>query len=212
MKKAVIVGSGQVDDASLMKEAQGALLISADGGLEALKRLGLTPDILLGDMDSVSPKTLKAYEEAGLSPLLFPTEKDMTDTAIAAEEAISAGAEKIVFYGATSDERLDHTLANIGLLKTLCEQGIEAEIAAPAYRAMAYCKPFVIKGEKGKTVSLLSLTEETRGVTLKGFYYPLSGAVLPFGASRGVSNVVTEEVAEVDFGEGTLLFIINRGI
>lgn len=212
MKKAVIVGSGQVDDASLFNEAKGALLISADGGLEALSRLRLTPDILLGDMDSVSEETLREYEEKGLSPMVFPLEKDLTDMALAAEEAVLRGARKIVFFGATSDERLDHTLANIGLLRALSEKGIEAEIAAPSYRAAVYTKPFFIRGEKGKTVSLLSLSDETVGVTLKGFYYPLHGAVLPFGASLGVSNLVTEDVAEVHFTRGALLAVINRRI
>lgn len=125
-KCAVIVCNGRIRDyeylAKLVKYAD--TLICADGGVAHLKKIDVLPNILLGDFDSVSKSNLAFYSSSGVKILQFPPEKDMTDTQLAIEYAIENRFELVILVGALGT-RLDHSLANIYLLKKLRENGID---------------------------------------------------------------------------------------
>ncbi len=134
-------------------------------------------------------------------------EKNETDTELAVQAAIEQGATNITLLGALGGERFDHTMANILLLADI--ETVPAKIVDGPSTCWLVRGPAssVIDGRKGDLLSLLPLTSEATGVRTKGLYYPLYGETLRFGKPRGVSNLLTQEHAEVSLVGGMLLVV-----
>ena len=181
-------------------------VICADCGFDAALKNGIKVSLLMGDMDSVKADI---GEEA--KKLLFPSRKDFTDTELAVRHAVKMNPDEIVLLGCMGS-RADHTLANIFILKYINEQGIKACIADKNNEIYYYKDFFEIKNSIGKTVSLIPITSEISGITTRGMDYPLSGEILYFGESRGVSNVVVSENAGYTSKSGEGFIIITNGI
>ena len=191
---------------SCMRDAD--LVIAADSGLAAFDAAGLEPDLLVGDMDSVSAGVLEKY--AGRIPEhRLNCIKDDTDGVDALDMAIARGAEKITLLGALGG-RLDHALANVMLLVRAHRKGAKAEILSESVRISRVDGYASLSGAKGDTVSLLPLGR-AEGVTLKGFFYPLDQAVLESDYPLGVSNVVTDDQAEIKADSGDLILFHYYG-
>lgn len=188
------------------------LIIAADSGLHGLHRMNLQPDILLGDYDSADLDLLKQYRKNDqIVWIQYPPEKDYTDSHLAIMTAMEQGAEEICMLGALGI-RMDHSLANIGLLKQCLEAGVKAEIvdAHNRIQMLNHNQTLSIQPGFGKYVSLLPVTERVTGITLRGFRYPLQEAELELGISRGVSNEVIGELAEIQIRSGILMVIESR--
>lgn len=179
----------------------GDLQIAADAGLRLCRELGRTPDLVLGDFDSMD------VSEAPADALHVPVEKDDTDTGLALREGLRRGCREFFIYGGTGGRRLDHTLANLQSLAFLREN--EA-------RGWLYDRDFVYTVIKNETltlrrevdwglVSLFALGDRARGVTLTGLQYPLDHAELTCAFPLGVSNHFAEERAAVTVEDGLLL-------
>ena len=178
------------------------MTIAADRGLEAFEEAGLVPDLLLGDMDSVSAGTLERL--AGKTQIeRLPVQKDDTDGVHALDVAIKKGAAEITLLGALGG-RLDHAMANLMMLVRAYKCGVNAEILSESVRIVHVGRHTRLCGAKGDTVSLLPMGEAV-GVTLRGFFYPLCGHTLTNDYPLGLSNVVTEDEAEVFVQGGDLL-------
>src|SRR5258708_466164 len=134
-------------------------------------------------------------------------EKNETDTELAVQAAIEQGATSITLLGALGGERFDHTMANILLLADI--EPVPAKIVDGPSTCWLLRGPgsSFINGQKGDLLSLLPLTGDATGVRTKGLYYPLHGETLRFGKPRGVSNVLTQEHAEVSLVGGMLLVV-----
>lgn len=186
-------------------------IIAADKGVQYAIQLGVKPDFILGDFDSLGEKWKKKMEQWQVPILTFPPEKDYTDTHLAIEYAIEQGAEEITLLGATGT-RLDHTWANIGLLQLAMKKGVHAHIVDKHNRIMMICEKTVIKREDafGDFISLIPYTEKVTGITLTGFYYPLEDAELTLGISLGISNELVDEIGIIQIGRGNLLVIESR--
>lgn len=181
------------------------IIICVDGGYQKLMEIGLTPDLIIGDMDSLScpvPDNIPFY------PL--PVEKDDTDTLAALKKAIEMGCRDIILVGGLGG-RLDHTVANLHCLSYSLFAGVRLEIRDSQNRAFMF-EPSEIRipRDRDSYLSLFSYTEACRGVTTKGLYYPLSGATLTHSYPLGVSNHFTEEEAVISFTTGKLLVILSR--
>lgn len=179
----------------------GDLQIAADAGLRLCRELGRTPDLVLGDFDSMD------VSEAPADALRVPVEKDDTDTGLALREGLRRGCREFFIYGGTGGRRLDHTLANLQSLAFLRENGA---------RGWLYDRDFVYTVIKNETltlrrevdwglVSLFALGDRARGVTLTGLQYPLDHAELTCAFPLGVSNHFAEERAAVTVEDGLLL-------
>lgn len=179
----------------------GDLEIAADAGLRLCRELGRTPDLVLGDFDSMD------VSEAPADALHVPVEKDDTDTGLALREGLRRGCREFFIYGGTGGRRLDHTLANLQSLAFLRENGA---------RGWLYDRDFVYTVIKNETltlrrevdwglVSLFALGDRARGVTLTGLQYPLDHAELTCAFPLGVSNHFAEERAAVTVEDGLLL-------
>ncbi len=201
MKKALIVAAGNTEGISI--EDKYDLVIAADGGYDRALSLGLTPDIFIGDMDSVKAQV------SHIEKIRLNVEKDFTDTEAAIEKALEMGYESITVIGGIGT-RFDHSMANACLLKKYVSKGREIILKDAHNEMFAFIGSCEIKGRKGDTVSFLPLDSVVTNVTLEGFYYPLVNTDVKIGETLTVSNIITEDRAKVTSEKGVLLAIIAR--
>ena len=201
--RALIVLGGDAPEPELLAACarRADLTIAADSGLAAFDAAGALPDLIIGDMDSVAPELLSRF--AGVPQERLCCVKDDTDGVHALDAALARGAKQITLLGALGG-RMDHALANLMLLVRAHRGGAFAEILAAGVRVIRVPGEAELHGAKGDTVSFLPLGD-AQGVTLAGFFYPLTEHGLHSDYPLGVSNVVTEETARVSVREGDLL-------
>lgn len=187
-------------DALLQPIEKGDYVIAADGGLRHIQKLGITPDVILGDFDSLG------YEPIGAN--VFPVEKDDTDAMLAVRRGLALGYRDFLLYGSLDGPRLDHTVANFQTLQFLCDHGAFGVLAGLNTMAAVVKNGTLsfLAGCSG-TISVFCLGTDAQGVTLKGLYYPLENSTLTSGFPLGVSNHFTGEKAEISVREGSLLVI-----
>jgi thiamine pyrophosphokinase len=189
--------------------ASADLIVAADGGGNALRAAGVTPHVVIGDLDSLDPAAEAAFRAAGAEVIGFPAEKDETDLELALLLAVGRGAGRIDILGAIGG-RWDQGLANVAMLALPELVGTQVRLLDVAQEAYLVRGAAEIPGAAGDTVSLLPLGGPAHGITTRGLYYPLVGATLRFERSRGVSNVITEPPASVSLAEGLLLVVHHR--
>ena len=185
---------------------EGALVIAADAGLGEANRLGLTVDLLVGDLDSVDPVDLERFEDTGGEVRRHPEDKDATDLDLAITEAIVAGAGRIVVVGGDGG-RLDHLFGNAVLLTSSrhAEVEVDAVFGASRLHVVRGRREFV--GSPGELISLFALGGPAQGVSTDGLRWPLERATLEPGSSLGVSNRFLAETAVVAVTAGVVLAI-----
>ncbi len=207
----IIVCSGSITDYALIEKyfEKADLIICADGGANHLRKLGKLPDILVGDFDSISEGDLDLLLAANVEIVRFPSEKDATDTQLAVQLAMDRGCDEVILLGAAGT-RLDHTLANVFLLRMLLEAGAAGILADEHNEIRMINKSMKLTKEKDVRISLVPVGGKVTGVTTEGMYYPLTDATLEFGTTWGVSNEFAEETASVSIKEGLLLVIKSR--
>ena len=192
--KVVVVASGELaeSDAAWLDDAD--LVIAADGGAGSLDRLGRAPDVVVGDLDSVDPRLVARLAAAGTTVERHPVDKEASDTELAVEMALGAGADAVVLLGAVGGDRLDHQLANLLLLAdpSLAGHDVRAVRGSTQVRAINRGERLDLEGSSGDLVTLLPVGGDATGVTTVGLRWPLDGATLALGRSRGLSNEVVD--------------------
>lgn len=210
--KALIVSGGNIEDTfaqNWIGQQKFGLVLAADSGMDFFYRTHRLPDVIVGDMDSVSKEAIDYFQSypqihwETLNPV-----KDDTDTEFSIRYAIAHGAEEIIILGATGT-RLDHVLANISLLGIGIENGIPVKLVDSHNRIRMIDHSISIQKEEqfGKYVSLIPCSRSVTGVTLKGMKYPLTDYDLKSFSSLGISNEILEETAEISFQKGLLLLV-----
>ena len=198
-----VVTGGEPPDPDLLGELESPqLVVAADSGADVARSLGLLPDVIVGDFDSVTP----AAAAAVATQRRFPVDKDATDLALALAEARHRGAGSISVVGG-SGGRLDHFLANVAALT--CDELATVKVDAlmgPA-RLWAVRGRRTISGTVGQVVSLLACGGPATGVRTTGLRWALEGETLAAGSSRGVSNVLTAPEATVTLETGVILAV-----
>jgi len=191
------------------------LVIAADGGARLAGPLGVRIDRWVGDGDSLGEEALARLETLGVPIERANSEKDESDTELAVRAALREGAGGIIIVGGLGGRRIDHALANIGLLAMpeLADRGAVildgrsrlTLIQAPDAAGRAVDRP--LPGRTGDLVSLLPVGPGVDGVTTRGLEYALVNEPLPMGAARGLSNVRTDADAGVTVKAGSLLVV-----
>lgn len=187
------------------------ILLAADGGARFLAGLGMTPQAIVGDFDSLDEETAEQLRAAGVEFLRHPVRKDVTDGELAAGEAVRRGAGELLLAGATG--ALDHTLGHLAILRRLAASGVAARLVAPDLTATVLIAPAAVAldAPAGARVSLAPAGEAAT-VTLTGFDYLLERGVLPPDACLGLGNhVAAEGDARVVLHEGTVVILVDRG-
>lgn len=211
--KTLIVTGGKININFLknhLKSNKYDIIIAVDKGLESLYNLEINPNYIVGDFDSIDNNILVKYENSNIKIKRLIPEKDLTDTESALELAVNLNSTDITIVGATGT-RLDHVLANIHILKIPLEKNIKAKIIDVNNEIELINKSIRIeKNNDFKYISLIPLTTEVEGVTIKGMKYTLKDYTLKIGNSLGVSNEKTEQVAEISLKKGILIIIRSR--
>lgn len=182
------------------------LVIAADGGGNALYASGITPDLIIGDCDSLDPVALAAFTTAGVPIIRYPSAKDETDLELALLAAIERGATQIDLLGALGG-RWDQGLANVALLALPELRSVRVRLLDDTQEAYVVQGVSPIEGSVGDTVSLIPLGGAASGITTTGLHYALADATLAFARSRGISNVISSLPAQVSVREGILLIV-----
>lgn len=178
-------------------------IIAADGGLQHTEKLGIVPNEILGDFDSLG------FTPQGAN--VFPVEKDDTDAMLAVRRGLDLGYRDFVLYGSLGGPRLDHTIANFQTLQFLADRGATGYLAGTSYLATVV-KNGSITFPAGKTgtVSVFCLGPDAWGVDLEGLYYPLKDGTMTAGFPLGVSNHFTADAATISVKDGSLLVLWDR--
>lgn len=203
MRRCVVVGGAGIANLPFIKKQirMDDYFIFCDGGLSHVERLGVQPDLIVGDFDShVNPHW-------PIETIVLPCEKDDTDTGFAVKTALARGFSEFLFLGATGG-RLDHTLGNLALLLFLHDRGKKAYLADDfSLVSVAGKEPVSIESDCAY-FSLLCISGTARGVQIENAKYPLSNATIDCSNPYGVSNeVLPGKTAVVRVTEGNLLLI-----
>lgn len=211
----LIVTGGNVDlnlIIDYLNKNKESIIIAVDKGLDALYTLNIIPNHIVGDLDSVNATILKHYQNnSQITMHKYIPEKDYTDTDIAIKLAINLDVSSITIIGATGT-RIDHMLANIHVLTYALDSNIPCYILDTNNKIYLTNNSIVLNKGKtyGKYVSLIPLTTSVKGLTLRGFKYPLDNYCLTIGKSLGVSNEIIEDTATIDLKSGILIVIESK--
>ena len=204
-----MVANGPLPDGVAQLEtfaAVAALRVAADGGARHFLAAGLLPHFLVGDLDSLPASDLDALQKAGVAVLRHPARKDATDLELALDVALAQGADEVVVLAALG-ARWDQTLANMLLLALERYDRVPMCVVAGAQtlRVLRPGRAHQLAGASGDTLSLIPIAGPAAGITTSGLDYPMKHGTLPFGATLGVSNVLTSATASVTLESGLLL-------
>jgi thiamine pyrophosphokinase len=211
--KALILVNGEINQTELTRQRIGetkfGLIIGADWGCRHARELGVEPEYVVGDLDSIPDTERASYEKIEL--VTHPAEKDETDLELALLYAIEKGAEEIVMVGAMGG-RMDMTISNVLIMCHPKLAGHRIEIWEGNQSGWLIRPPGEeVKGCAGDTLSLLPLTDNVADIRVEGLKYPLRRERLVFGEGRGLSNVMTSATAQVSFSTGLVLAVHTPG-
>ncbi len=191
-------------------------VIAADGGARHAAPLALRIDRWVGDGDSLGEAGIAQLAAAGVPIERARTDKDESDTEMAVRAALASDPETITILGALGGPRIDHALANLGLLAMPGLEGRDVRLLSADARVRLLSAPgptdepvrLSLPGRAGDTVSLLPVGADVLGVTTAGLAYPLDDEPLAAGRTRGLSNVRLDgDRAEVIVRQGLLLIV-----
>ncbi len=210
--KAVLFAGASIEDYTFCKPylKDMDVVICCDGGMHHTKALGIKPDYIVGDFDSVKPEVLAEYRKQDIAIKQFPTHKDETDMQLGMFLALELGATELVTIGGIGS-RFDHTLANAHLLLYLLKKNVKAVLVNERNRVELIDKETVLHGKAGDLVSIVPLSMEVKGITLQDLEYPLTNHDLKLDDTLlAVSNVMLKETAKVQIKEGYLFVMQTR--
>ena len=207
MKKAVIIAGGndimQNDISCILKEAD--YIVCADSGYDNCKKMNISPDMIIGDMDSV-----KEIPQS-IPQLRVPAEKDLTDTQLCIDVLYDKGYRNITLLCALGG-RCDHMFANLMLLGYAFDKGIQLVIKNDTETVFLCKNTCLLNIEDGKTFSVFPVGGTCCGVYEKGSKYPLEDADLPVFGTLGISNEIIGDSAEIGLKSGKLMVIQTKRI
>lgn len=218
---ALILADGEAPDRILLDLAwpgwadDVGLVVAADGGARHAERLGVSLDLWVGDGDSLDAEGMAALVAGDVPMQQASPHKDESDTELAIRAALERGVDGVVLVGALGGTRIDHALANIGLLAmdALAGRAVTMLDAGSRIRLLRAPGPYGgaarldLAGRLGDLVSLLPVGIGVEGVTTTGLAYPLADEPLPAGPARGLSNVRVDPSAAVELRRGMLLVV-----
>ena len=201
-KKAFIYTGGTVfDEYVIEKPEAGDLVIAADAGYLTAQKMGITPDVLLGDFDTLGVENIPD----GIECLRVPAEKNDTDTQLAVQVAIERGAKEIVIVGGLSG-RLDHTLSTLAILEDLWERKndrIYATLTDGKNRVRFLRNSgTILPRSQYRYFSLIAVDPLVKGITLEGCKYPLKNGRISRRHQWAVSNEITGNCTLIEIRRG----------
>ena len=207
---ALVIANGELTTHpdQLSQEAGFELILAVDGGYKHCQALGIIPQVVLGDFDSLQQE---AVAELGIEAIPFPANKDEIDLELALLHAVDAGAIRVIILAGLGG-RVDMTLANLSLLTHPQLRDTPIEFWHNDQKIWRLSPPGgEINGEPGDTVSLIPFFGDAGPIHTTHLAYPLEAESLPIGPARGVSNLLEARQATVKIDKGSLLVVLTRG-
>jgi thiamine pyrophosphokinase len=205
----IIIANGEISH-TVINTPPDAIVIAVDGGALNCLKLGIFPNVVIGDFDSLSQDDILKLEKSGAEMIRYPVNKDETDLELALDYAVNTGVTKLTLFGLLGG-RWDMSFANILLLSSSKYKGIHFHIinGCDEMFILRGGETIELNGLVGDIVSVIPLTSQTTGVTYSGLEWPLVRASLEFGSPRGVSNRLTSEIARIEMETGILLIVVT---
>ncbi len=210
MNRILIFANGDLPD---LEKARALLrdddfILCADGGTRHALALSLTPNLVIGDMDSIDSAEWKTLEERNILIELFPRDKNETDLELALNKAIEMDSNEIVIVAALGG-RTDHALANIALLANT-QYAVRNISLDDGIEQLQFCRTQAeVRGRSGDIVSLIPWGNPVHGIQTENLKWKLDHETLHPEKSRGISNEMTSDTASIKIESG-LLLIIHR--
>ena len=207
----LIITGGMFDESfacDFYNSRQFDYVIGVDRGIEYARQIGVKPDYIIGDFDSFQGEL-----DASIPVERYPSQKDLTDTHLAILKAIELGSDEIIMLCGCGG-RLDHFMANVSMLALCCEHGVHGCMVDPWNRIHMISSELTIEKDNqyGTYVSLVAFTDRVKGITVKGFKYPLQDGELTNLVSLGISNELVAEKGTIAISEGLLLVIESKDV
>ena len=211
MQRIIIFANGELPDLNKVRALLRAddFILCADGGMRHALALGLTPNLVIGDMDSIEQHEWKKLQESNTAIELYPRDKNETDLEVALNHAIELKPQEITIIAALGG-RLDQTLANIALLADprLSTLGVRLD---DGVEEIFFCRGQVqVHGRSGDIVSLIPWQSAVTGVQTKNLKWTLDNETLYPNKTRGISNKMNKDIVFISIGSGSLLIVHRR--
>ncbi|VVA43657.1 Thiamine diphosphokinase [Candidatus Roizmanbacteria bacterium] len=216
MKRAIVFVNGNLSNLSQAKKIvkKTDCLIAVDGGAKHILKLGLTPQIIIGDFDSTPKNILKnigrTQRSAPTKIIKYPRKKNKTDFELAIDLCLKRKFKEIIIFGILGN-RIDHMIANIFLITKIQteNQTIKIKIIEGKKEIYILNKEITINGKIGEEVSIIPISEKLEGITTEGLEYQLENKDLIFGSTRGISNVMNKKITKIFVKKGVALIEHN---
>lgn len=202
-KRCYIVGAGD-NSGTIFTRKKEDFVIAADGGVKVLEELGILPNLIIGDFDSLG------YIPTGENVIVHPVKKDETDMMLAVSKAVEMGFKYIVIFGGTGG-RIDHTVANWQVMLDASIKGITISMIDKNNEYYVLTNGTLnISGKECKGFSVFAFGKEAKGVFIKGGKYEADDVDLYPNFPMAVSNSFIDKTVEITVREGSLLIIKEK--
>jgi len=205
LKKCIILANGKPPRKNIITFFQKKgydTLICADGGANSALKLGLTPDYIIGDLDSSDEAVLKIFKTN--STIIHYNRQNDTDVEKCLKFAIKNKYKEALLVGVTGN-RLDHTFCNLGIVLKFFNQ-INISLIAENSFLKAYKGKLKLQTFPGEIISLYGFDRKTK-ITSQGLKYPLKNISLPFGEKESTSNIATSNLLHLTISNGVIFVI-----
>ena len=206
MKKCIIIANGKAPSKNVVKffQLKGfSTIICADGGANSARKIGIIPEVIIGDFDSIYPSTLNYFKNK--SRIIQVKRQNDTDVEKCLKFAIKRRYREAVLLGVTGN-RLDHTICNLGIVLKFFKK-IKIHIVAENSFLTPYNNFISLRSKESEIISIYAFDNKTF-ISSKGLKYPLKNSKLPFGKKESTSNVSIDSTIELKI-KGGIIFIIR---
>lgn len=181
-------------------------IIAVDNGLACICELALSPSVIIGDMDSVAKQLLASYHQ--VPNIIHPAEKKETDTELAIKWAIEQGYTELIICN-DMQGRFDHALAIVQNLLLAVGSNVRIRVESENQVLFTICGKYILSGYKGQTLSLIPLSDKVEFINSRGLKYSLLSLCIGKEQSRGISNEIETDTAEIEVQSGVALAIVT---
>jgi len=205
LKKCIILANGKPPKKKIItffRKKGFEKLICADGGANSALKMKLVPDLIIGDLDSISSEAMKEFKSS--SKIIQLKRQNDTDVEKCLKYAIKNNFNEALLAGVTGN-RLDHTFCNLGIILKFFSQ-IDLSLIAENSHLKSYKGKPNLKSYIGETISLYGFDKKTK-ITSSGLKYSLKQTTLPFGKKESTSNVATGELVKLNISTGNIFVI-----
>lgn len=213
LNRVIILANGEIEDLRFYRSiiTEEDFVICADGGSYLAYLLGVRPDMIIGDTDSIDKELVKKFQKINRDIIIakFPKNKDKSDLELALERAVILKPNEIIILAGLG-KRIDHELTNILLMLGQKDYVYKIRFLTNSSELFTLNRKTVIKNKKDMILTLIPLTAIVKNVTTDGLKYEIKNKNLMWGSSLTLSNIITKKEVKIEYDGGILLGVITQ--